>query len=120
MYDLFADFYVKSSDSQPKYTVLLGSHYPKTINEMENLGFSVDPDSTPGFVDYLKEVKEDELQDYYPDIARYKGRCYYDNCRHLKEPDCAVKTAVKAGEISRVRYRSYKSNMEEIKEKRKY
>ena len=67
MYDLFADFYEKSSDSQPKYTVLMGSYYPKTINEMEKLGFSVDPDSTPGFVDYVKEVKEDELQDWVQD-----------------------------------------------------
>lgn len=67
MYDLFADFYVESSDSQPKYTVLMGNYYPKTINEMEELGFSVDPDSTPGFVDYVKEVKEDELQDWVQD-----------------------------------------------------
>ena len=58
MYDLFADFYVKSSDSQPKYTVLMGNYYPKTINEMEELGFSVDPDSTPGFLDYVKELHQ--------------------------------------------------------------
>lgn len=67
MYDLFAEFYVNSSDSQPKYTVLMGSYYPKTMNEMENLGFSVAPDSNPGFIDYVKEVKEDELQNWVYD-----------------------------------------------------
>ena len=64
MYDLFADFYKRSGDSQPKYTVLLGSYYPKTIGEMEELGFQKDKDSTPGFLDYWKEVTEKELQDW--------------------------------------------------------
>ena len=76
---------------------------------------------TPGFTSFdILEAEEEELQDYYTDIAVYKGKCYYDNCRHLKEPDCAVKAAVREGKISRIRYQSYKSNMEEIKEKRKY
>lgn len=61
MYDLMADFYVKSSDTQPRYQVLLGSYYPKTIDELETMGFNIDPNSTPGFLDYLKETTEDEL-----------------------------------------------------------
>lgn len=97
-----------------------GRHTTRHVEIFESRGGGLVYD-TPGFTSFdILEAEEDELQDYYPDIAIYKGRCYYDNCRHLKEPDCAVKTAVKAGEISRVRYRSYKSNMEEIKEKRKY
>lgn len=76
---------------------------------------------TPGFTSFdILEAEEDELREHYPEIARYSGKCYYDNCRHLKEPDCAVKDAVRRGEISRIRYGSYKSNMEEIKEKRRY
>ncbi len=63
MYDLLADFYVKSCDTQPRYQVLLGSYYPKTIDELETMGFSIDPNSTPGFLDYLKETTEDELTD---------------------------------------------------------
>ena len=62
IYDLFADFYVKSSDSQPKYTVLMGSYFPKTLNEMEGIGFNETPDSTPGFLDYFMEADEDMLQ----------------------------------------------------------
>ena len=63
MYDLMADFYVKSSDAHPRYQVLLGSYYPKTIDELETMGFNIDPDSTSGFLDYLKETAEDELTD---------------------------------------------------------
>ncbi len=67
MYDLFADFYEKSSDSQPKYTVLLGSYYPKTIGEMEELGFQEDKNSTPGYLDYVMEVDEEEVTSFIQD-----------------------------------------------------
>lgn len=62
MYDLSADFYEKSSDSQPKYTVLMGSYYPKTINEMEDLGFIEDTDSGPGYLDYFMEADPEDLE----------------------------------------------------------
>lgn len=62
MYDLSADFYVKSSDSQPKYTVLMGSYYPKTINEMEDLGFIEDANSDPGYLDYCMEADQKDLE----------------------------------------------------------
>lgn len=97
-----------------------GRHTTRHVEIFESKGGGLIYD-TPGFTSFdILEAEIDELQDYYPDIAFYKGRCYYDNCRHLKEPDCAVKQAVKAGEISRVRYLSYRKNIEEIREKRKY
>ncbi len=97
-----------------------GRHTTRHVEIFEAKGGGLVYD-TPGFTSFdILEAEEDELQDYYPDIARYKGSCFYDNCKHLKEPDCAVKAAVKAGDISRIRYNSYKTNMEEIKEKRKY
>ena len=64
MYDLFADFYEKSSDSQPKYKVLLSSIHPSRIGEMEELGFKEDKESTPGFLDYVMESSADEVQDW--------------------------------------------------------
>ena len=67
MYDLFADFYVKSSDSQPKYTVLMGRYYPETINEIEEKGFIVDSDSPPSSVEYIMEIKDIELYDWIQD-----------------------------------------------------
>ena len=76
---------------------------------------------TPGFTSFeILEAEEDNLEMYYPDIAAFKGQCYYDDCRHLKEPDCAVTAAVKAGKIHKLRYESYVANMEEIKTRRKY
>ena len=57
---------------------------------------------------------------YYPDLAKYKGRCRFDNCRHLKEPDCAVREALERGDIHPLRYESYAAAMDEIRKKKKY
>ena len=71
---------------------------------------------TPGFTSFdILEASEEELQFLYPEIGKYAGNCRYDNCRHLKEPECAVKEALSKGLISESRYESYKAQMEEIK-----
>lgn len=76
---------------------------------------------TPGFTSFeIMEADEDSLMHYYPDIEHFSEDCYYDNCRHLKEPQCAVREALKEGKIHRLRYESYSANMEEIKNRRKY
>lgn len=76
---------------------------------------------TPGFTSFeILEADEENLWMYYPDIERYSGSCRYDNCRHIKEPDCMVREAVKNGKIHKMRYDSYVSNIEEIRSKKKY
>ena len=97
-----------------------GRHTTRHVEIFEAEGGGLVYD-TPGFTSFdILEAGEDDLQLYYPEFDRFRGKCYYDNCRHLKEPDCAVRAAVRAGEISKVRYLSYKSNIEEIREKKKY
>jgi ribosome biogenesis GTPase len=49
----------------------------------------------------------------YPDLAARQSRCRFTDCTHLHEPDCAVITAVEAGEIAESRYESYRSIVEE-------
>ena len=74
---------------------------------------------TPGFTSFdILEAEEDELAHCYPDIARFAGKCRYDNCRHIAEPECAVKAALERGEIDPHRYESYKSQMEEIRRRK--
>ena len=76
---------------------------------------------TPGFTSFeMPDIELDELKEYYPEFERVHGQCKYDNCYHLKEPECAVRKAVKAGEIHILRYKAYLANMEEIKSKAKY
>ena len=76
---------------------------------------------TPGFTSFeILEADEDTLQEYYPEIETYRGGCRYDNCRHIKEPGCAVREAVRDGRIHKRRYQSYEANIEEIRSKKKY
>lgn len=76
---------------------------------------------TPGFTSFeILEADEDTLQEYYPEIEAYRSGCRYDNCRHMKEPGCAVREAVKDGKIHKLRYQSYEANIEEIRSKKKY
>lgn len=77
---------------------------------------------TPGFTSF--EMPDDielfDLKDYYPEFGRYNCECKFDNCNHIKEPECAVRKAVKNGEIHLIRYKAYLANFEEIKQNSKY
>lgn len=76
---------------------------------------------TPGFTSFdILEAEEDELQFLYPEIAPLVGSCRYDNCRHIREPECCVRAAVEAGKIHSSRYHSYVNQYKEIHEKKKY
>ena len=71
---------------------------------------------TPGFTSFdILEANEEELQFLYPEIAKLAGKCRYDNCRHIAEPQCAVKEALAKGQISESRFESYRQQMEEIR-----
>ncbi len=73
---------------------------------------------TPGFTSFdVLEADEEELHFLYPEMAPYIGKCRFDNCRHYKEPGCAVREAAKAGEIKRSRYISYREQLLEIRER---
>ena len=76
---------------------------------------------TPGFTSFdLPDIDEDQLKYYYPEFAEFNDLCRYDDCRHLKEPDCAVLAAVAGGRINNRRYEAYVSNYEELKRRKRY
>jgi ribosome biogenesis GTPase len=43
-----------------------------------------------------------------------RDQCRFADCRHISEPDCAVRAALRDGEISPQRYDSYMKLLEEI------
>lgn len=76
---------------------------------------------TPGFSSLsLFDCEKEEIKDYYPEFYPYDGKCRFNGCVHLNEPDCAVKDAVKDGTISTVRYENYKLLYQECQNKKKY
>ena len=76
---------------------------------------------TPGFTSFeILEAEEDQLQFLFPEMAPYVGQCRYDDCRHRKEPDCAVRQALEEGKIHPSRYESYLTFLETIQQTKKY
>ena len=55
----------------------------------------------------LWDIEPEELDGYFPEIRRRVADCQFSDCTHVHEPGCAVKEAVKQGEIHPERYESY-------------
>ena len=68
-------------------------------------GFVAD---TPGMREYgLAGLEKSELSRYYPEFAGPAQSCEYANCTHTREPWCGVKSAMRAGRLSRMRVENY-------------
>ena len=68
-------------------------------------GYIID---TPGIRSFTFEPKSAvELTYCFVDLRPYLNRCKYRECRHVDEPECAVRSAVENGKIATWRYRSY-------------
>lgn len=61
----------------------------------------------------LWEVDPAELAHAFTEFRPLLDTCHFANCRHIHEPACAVLEAVEGGDISRSRYDSYVSLLEE-------
>lgn len=49
----------------------------------------------------------DGVDQSFEDILRLAAKCRYADCRHAREPGCAILAAVENGELSEERYRNY-------------
>jgi ribosome biogenesis GTPase len=64
---------------------------------------------SPGVRDYAPSIDHLERQALgYVEIGTTAGGCRFQDCRHMQEPQCAVRAAVEAGAISARRYESYR------------
>ena len=76
---------------------------------------------TPGFSSLsVSELLPEELKACFPEFHRYEDTCRFLGCAHIHEPDCGVKEALAAGEISKERYEDYVNLYTECKDKRRY
>jgi len=70
---------------------------------------------TPGYTLLdIHSLDADDLGFLFKEFRPYIGKCYFNNCRHISEPDCAVKKAVDDGEILKERYESYVTILREL------
>ena len=87
-----------------------GRHTTRHV-ELYALGEDTYIADTPGFssfdTDQMEVILKENLQYAFPDFEAYIGKCRFDDCTHRKEPDCAVRAALEAGDIEKSRYDSY-------------
>ncbi len=87
-----------------------GRHTTRHV-ELYDLGKETYVADTPGFssfdTDQMEVILKENLQYAFPDFGPYLGKCRFDDCTHRREPDCAVRQALEAGEIEKTRYDSY-------------
>jgi ribosome biogenesis GTPase len=71
---------------------------------------------SPGFQSFgLRHLDPRGVADAMPEFARVTGPCRFVDCRHLDEPDCAVRAALARGEIDPARYAFYRQVMAELR-----
>jgi ribosome biogenesis GTPase len=64
---------------------------------------------SPGVRDYAPPlVPLREVQHGYIEIAGLSAGCRFPDCLHLREPQCAVRSAAESGQIDARRYESYR------------
>lgn len=81
--------------------------------------YHLDEDSqlidSPGLQEFgLHHLSTDELEHAFIEFRPFLGKCRFNNCKHLQEPDCAIKDAVSAGQITPERLAIYKMLRTEI------
>lgn len=87
-----------------------------THYEMFALDFGGTLVDTPGMREFgLWNVQADELAEFIPEMAGSVGQCKFGlSCQHDREPGCAVREAVMAGDIDPRRYKSYMNLRSEL------
>ncbi len=75
----------------------------------------------PGIQQFgLSHLDIEDIQNFMPDMNRLRTNCKFNDCQHLQEPACAIKSALETGEILESRFISYKEVIKEIKSSTSY
>ena len=84
-----------------------------TFPEMHKMPFGGFVIDTPGIRGFgVVDMDRNEIYHFFREIFRFSKKCRFNNCLHLDEPGCAVRSAVENGEIAFLRYKSYLNIMD--------
>jgi ribosome biogenesis GTPase len=68
---------------------------------------------TPGMRE-LKPTGEEDVDRNFADIEALAEQCRFRDCRHDREPGCAVRAAIEAGTLDPARYANYLKLRDEV------
>lgn len=95
--------------------VLDSGKHTTTAAHLYHLDAESDLIDSPGLQEFgLNHLSLEELEQAFIEFRPYLGKCRFNNCKHIHEPDCAVMNAVQAGKISPSRLTAYQELSQEI------
>lgn len=95
---------ISKSSFNGQHTTTFAQMHPLSFG-----GFIID---TPGIREFgVVDLNNAELSHYFKEMKPYIGKCRFNNCKHMNEPQCAVLEAIEQGIIPAERYQSYLSIM---------
>lgn len=101
--------------TQEVSAVLDSGKHTTTAAHLYHLGADSHLIDSPGLQEFgLHHLSMDQLEKAFVEFRPYLGKCRFNNCRHLKEPDCAVIQAVNEGQIEPQRLSYYQELLSEI------
>lgn len=81
---------------------------------MDHGGIIID---TPGMREL--QLSQGDMEATFSDIEALAEKCYFSDCTHRTEPRCAIKEAIRNGQLSIDRFKSYEKLMREIRNEEK-
>lgn len=104
-----------NSRTQEISSVLDSGKHTTTSARLYHLDSESSLIDSPGLQEFgLNHLSSDEMERSFVEFRPYLGKCRFNNCRHLKEPDCAILNAVRDGKISEIRLESYRKLFAEL------
>ncbi|MEG0308564.1 MAG: ribosome small subunit-dependent GTPase A [Clostridium sp.] len=67
---------------------------------------------TPGMREL--QLSQGDIESTFSDVEEIAEKCYFSDCKHKSEPKCAIKEAIKNGNLSEERLRSYEKLKKEL------
>jgi len=105
----------ESVRTQEVSTVLDSGKHTTTAAHLYHLDTKSILIDSPGLQEFgLHHLSTDELEHAFVEFRPFLGKCRFNNCKHLQEPDCAVIEASAAGNIAPERLAIYKMLRTEI------
>ena len=72
---------------------------------------------TPGMRELGMWDVSEGLSDAFTDVEQFIGKCRFSDCKHEREPSCAIRAAIEAGQLDVGRWESYQKLSEEAIDK---
>ena len=88
------------------------------LYHLDNVSQLID---SPGLQEFgLHHLSNEQLEHAFIEFRPYLGKCRFNNCRHMQEPDCAIIQAVESQAIAKERLSSYQTLFAEATIKQPY